>query len=140
MKVGLKKKSPPFVRVFKAIARNPKLSLQCRHVFTIIKSFANNDGTHCFPSLAKIMEFAGCSRSSLKRYVMELRKAGLIHTEQRLTEGKQRSSCTFLLYDDIVAKNARKPKPIRGPRQGPPVAHGAASKIVDATEVFQATA
>lgn len=138
MKTGLKKKGPPFVRAFKAIVRNPKISLQARHVFTIIKSFANNDGTHCFPSLEKIAEFAGCSARTVCRYIAELRKAGLLHTEQRRTAGQQRSSSTFLLYDDIVARHAQKPRAIRDVRPMTGMACGEASKIVPITEAIQA--
>lgn len=140
MKTGLKKKSPPFVRAFKAIVRNPKLSLQSRAVFDIIKSFANNDGTHCFPSMDKIAEYAGCSSRTVCRYVRELRKAGLLHNEQRLTEGKQRSSCTFLLYDDIHARNAQKPRANRVSRPKTGMSCGEVSKIVPITEGMKVTA
>lgn len=132
MKTGLKKKQgPPFVRAFKIVVRDPKLSLQARAVLSIIRSYANTNGTHCYPSIDKIQADAGCPRRTLERYLSELRKACLIYTEQRKTKGGRRSSCLFLLFDEERARLLQKPSATHGARKMSEMAHGDASKIVD---------
>lgn len=133
-----KKRRPPFVVAYKAILRNPELSLQSRAVLYILKSFANSDGTHCFPSIEKLCEAAGCPRRTMTRYLSELRAAGLIFTKgQRTTKERKMSSSTYLIYDDLHAKAAQKPCATGGSRKVSKMAHGSPSKILPFTEEIQ---
>lgn len=133
-----KKRRPPFVVAYKAILRNPKLSLQCRTVFHILKSYANSDGTHCFPSIDRLCEDAGCPRRSMTRYLAELKTAGLIFGHRRTTKEKKLSSSTYLIYDDLHAKAAQKPRATRGARKVQDLAQGEPKKIVPFTEEIAA--
>jgi hypothetical protein len=134
-----KRKRPPFVVAFKVVMRNAKLSLAARALLVIIRSYANSDGTNCFPSIETLRKVAGCPRRTLERYLSELRKAQLIHTEQRSTKGNQRSSNIFILFDEEYARIMYKPPARKTARNGgrtpPPMADGEDSKILDFTEV-----
>ncbi len=132
---------PPFVIAYKAILRDPRLSLAAKAVLHIIKSYANRDGTYCFPSIERLCQNAAVSRSSMNRHLRELKKAGMIFTNQRRTKGQKASTSTFLLYDDRQAKaqwspkrKAKKPCTAGGMRSVSPVAHGSDEKVVPFTE------
>lgn len=135
-----KKKRPPFVIAYKAVLRLANLSLEAKAVLLILKSYANSDGTHCFPSLDKLAADAGCSHRTIRRYLAELKKRGLIHSEQRQTGKGKFSSITFLLYDDLRAKASYAPKARTGigRRVRSQMADGEAAKIVPFTEENEA--
>lgn len=100
-----KKRRPPFVIGYKAILRNPKYSLQCKAVLMILKSFANSDGTHCFPAIETLCECANIKRRSMTRHLAELKAAGLIfNTGQRTT--KERKLSRLLAAATITKKHA----------------------------------
>lgn len=130
----IKRRRPPFVVAYKAVLRNPRVSLGAKAVLMILKSYANTDGTHCFPSISTLMETSGCPRRTITRHLAELRESGLIYGEQRATKGGKMSSMTYLLYDENHARAAYKPCATSGSRRMSDLAHGGGPKIVHLTE------
>lgn len=61
-------------------------------VYCALGSFANADGSSCFPSKAKIAERAGVSGETVKRALRELEAAGAIDRRPRFIDGRQTSN------------------------------------------------
>ena len=65
-------------------------------VYCYLDDRANKDGV-CWPAIPTIAEDIKMSRSTVKRAIADLKKAGVIKTEQRYRTRGGKSSLTFLL-------------------------------------------
>lgn len=129
-----------FVFAFKAILRNGKLSPVARLLLLIIKSYGDTSGLHCYPSQDRLAADMGCSIPTIKRAVNELKRHGLISTEQRRNQDGKTSTTAYLLDDErraklaAPAKRKRKPQVTSDPPSGSPVIPGDELKVVPFTE------
>lgn len=65
-------------------------------VYCYLRDRANKDGV-CWPAIPTIAEDTKLSRSTVKRAIGDLKKAGVIKTEQRYRTRGGKSTLTFLL-------------------------------------------
>ena len=65
-------------------------------VYCYLYERANEDG-ECWPAIATIAHELKLSRSTVKRAIIDLKKAGVIETEQRYRTKGGRSSLMFLI-------------------------------------------
>lgn len=128
---------------FKAIIRNPKLSPDARLLLLLIKSYGDSSGLHCYPGESTLAADMGCHVRTIKRLVCELRKAGLLSTEQRRNKDGKASTLSYLLDDERRAKLAsppkrkRKPGDMAVPPSMTPVSPGEELNVVPFTEEKQ---
>lgn len=136
-------KRSPFVVAYKFILNHPKLSLQSKALFLILKQHANKDGMNCFPKMSTLAKEGNCSESTVKRCLEELKENDLIEAIQLTTIKGKKAACSYLLYDDPKAslqKPKIDPKRMVPPwvahdlRSSPPVTYGDEAKIVPFTE------
>ena len=65
-------------------------------VYTYLSDRANKDG-ECWPSIPTIARELKLSQSTVRRALRDLRKAGLLTTEQRLRDNGGKSSLLYTL-------------------------------------------
>ena len=65
-------------------------------VYTYLADRANKDG-ECWPAIPTIARELKLSQSTVRRVLQDLRKAGLVTTEQRLRDNGGKSSLLFTL-------------------------------------------
>ena len=65
-------------------------------VYTYLSDRANKDG-ECWPSIPTIARELKLSQSTVRRALHDLRKAGLLTTEQRLRDNGGKSSLLYTL-------------------------------------------
>ena len=65
-------------------------------VYTYLADRANKDG-ECWPAIPTIARELKLSQSTVRRALQDLRKAGLVTTEQRLRDNGGKSSLLFTL-------------------------------------------
>lgn len=65
-------------------------------VYTYLSDRANKEG-ECWPAIPTIARELKLSQSTVRRALQDLRKAGLISTEQRLRENGGKSSLLYSL-------------------------------------------
>ena len=71
-----------FTIIPNTILRNPALSLQSRHLYSLLLSYAWQDN-ECFPGQARLATDAGCSERQVQNLLGHLIAAGLITTRRR---------------------------------------------------------
>lgn len=106
MKIPLKKKTIPFTRMFNRLLRDPRIRLQHKGLFCLIKSFANADGSNCFPSVELLAVCSGVDIKAIYEGLHELSKAGW------LSRTKQGRKNIYILNDEHVAKHLAQPASI----------------------------
>lgn len=84
MKIGLRKRGPAFVKMYNRLLRDPSLSVGSKGMLAILKTYANADGSKCYPSVERLAGCAGISISSAKRLLKELKDRGVISVFPRL--------------------------------------------------------
>jgi len=142
----VKKRRPPFVIAYKAILRRHQLSHGARLLLLIIKSYADASGLYCYPSRETLAKDLGSSVATVKRLIRELRKAKIIISAQRSNRDGTKSTTSYLLDDEPLARLFTTPKKhskqgvTSDPRLGSPVTHGEAPKIIAFTEENRASA
>jgi hypothetical protein len=67
------------------LRRCSHVSAQARFLWIVLMSYADSDGTRCFPGVARLASDMGRDRKAVFRYLDELEKAGLI----RRTSGRK---------------------------------------------------
>lgn len=65
-------------------------------VYIYLADRANKDNT-CWPAIPTIARDLKCSESTIRRAMKDLRKAGLLETEQRYRDNGGKSSLLFML-------------------------------------------
>lgn len=71
-----------FTQVPNVILRNPKLSLGARMAYGVLLSYAWQEKS-CFPGQARMARDMGCIEKSVRTYLHELEKAGVIKVRRR---------------------------------------------------------
>lgn len=66
-------------------------------VYIYLADRANKDGI-CWPSIPTISRDLKLSASTTRRAIRDLRKAGLVETEQRYRENGGNSTLSYMLY------------------------------------------
>ena len=75
---------------------NMNLPHRAKSVYIYLNDRTNKD-RNCFPSIRTISKELGMSRSSVIRAIADLKKAGLVKTEQRFRANGGKSSLLFTL-------------------------------------------
>lgn len=70
----------------KAVWRKKGLSFEAKGLWHIIESFANMDGSNCYPSVEKLMDETGKCKKWVEKYQRELKAKGLIVVNKKKTE------------------------------------------------------
>jgi DNA-binding MarR family transcriptional regulator len=68
-------------------------------IYTVLARYANRRTGECWPTIARIERMLDLGRSTVKRYLHRLQKAGLISIEERWDEEGDRTSNRYTLLD-----------------------------------------
>lgn len=85
MTAPLKKRGPAYVKMFNRLLRDPSLSIAAKGMLGILKTFANADGSNCYPSIERLAGCGGVSISTAKRLMAELRKRTTVSVFPRMS-------------------------------------------------------
>ena len=84
----------PFIAISTKIASNPKISPRAKAVYLALAVHRDWWTDRCWPSNARLVEYTGLSRATVKRALRELLEAGVIERQERYVEGRQTTSMT----------------------------------------------
>lgn len=98
MKSPLNPKGPQFTRAFNRFIRSPRVSVNGKVVFLIIKSYAGKTSDP-YPSVETIMECSGLGRATVFRALSELKELRVITIQPRPNQ-----SSIYLLDDEHWVK------------------------------------
>jgi hypothetical protein len=90
----------PYAQVRAHIARDTRLSVMARHLYTLLCVYANADG-EARPSGHTLEVELGCSENTRKRAVNELVVAGYLEVLARTDERGRQTSNLYVLLDDF---------------------------------------
>jgi DNA-binding MarR family transcriptional regulator len=82
-------------------------------IYTVLARYANRRTGECWPTIARIARMLDLGRSTVKRYLHRLQKAGLISIEERWDEEGDRTSNRYTLLapdPEAVAKRQEQPE------------------------------
>lgn len=75
-------KKTGFAMTPNSVSRDPSISPQAKAVYTLLASYRGG-AEHCWPSLKQLAADMGTSVDSVRRWVRELQKRGLVEVEER---------------------------------------------------------
>ena len=78
-----------------ALTRNPKISTNAKAMYCAIRSHAEGDGTNAYPKIDTLAGHLGVSRSTAKRAIAEIERAGWIVVEHRYDAKGNRTSSLY---------------------------------------------
>ena len=90
----------PYAQVRAHIARDVRLSILARHLYTLLCVYANADG-EARPSGTTLEGELGCSETTRKRAVNELVRAGYLEVMARTDERGRQTANLYVLLDDF---------------------------------------
>ena len=76
-----------------------ELPHRARTVYIYLADKANKDG-ECWPAIPTIAKYLKLSQTTVRRALNDLRKAGLLQTEQRYRKSGGKSSLLYILKKD----------------------------------------
>jgi hypothetical protein len=82
-------------------------------IYTVLARYANRRTGECWPTIPRIARMLDLGRSTVKRYLHRLQKAGLISIEERWDEEGDRTSNRYTLLapdPEAVAKRQEQPE------------------------------
>ena len=71
-----------FTQIPNGVTRNPNLSMQAKFLYGLLLSYAWQD-SQTYPGLARLRADTGAKEDTLRRYIVELKEAGLIEVQRR---------------------------------------------------------
>jgi len=103
MIIQIKKPSKWRYVVPKAVMFDPKLSLQARGLWAIMKGFVGPEGG-IYPSQKHLLSITGLGQDTLSKYMNELISYGLIVRKQRVVNGRKSSNEYEVIENRRVAE------------------------------------
>jgi hypothetical protein len=70
------------------LRRTSHVSAPARFLWIVLMSYADSDGSRCFPGVARLAKNLGRDRKAVFRYLDELEEAGLIRRSSGRTAGE----------------------------------------------------
>lgn len=127
-KLLIQGKAGGFTRIPNFIVRSPDLSPDQKAVLAVIISYSFAD--RCFPKHQKIAECIGKSRSSVKRYLNELREKGFITWKKTLYGRTNQYYINETIGELIGAESKSGGEPGSGPELNYQPAQGRANEYI----------
>ncbi len=90
------------------------LSRSCRGTLRALASYADPDGTHCFPGVKKIARSVGCTTCNVRKHLQEAKRKGFLRTRNQYRSDGSRTTNLYLFC--VPASLPQKPEHLRGYR------------------------